>query len=54
MGKKFRCWDVEQAWLLPRSVHDFVAADHPAHLVRDVVRETLDLSAILDDYEGSP
>ena len=50
MSKTFRAWDVDQAWLLPPSVHDFVPAGHPAHLVRDVVRESLDLSAILSVY----
>ncbi len=28
-------WDVDQVWLLPPSVHDFVPAGHPAHLVRN-------------------
>jgi transposase len=50
MAKTFRDWDVEQGWLLPPSVMDFVPADHLAHFVRDVVRESLDLSAILDEY----
>jgi hypothetical protein len=26
---------VDQEWLLPASVHDFVPAGHPAHLTRD-------------------
>ncbi len=38
MSKTFRSWDVDQAWLLPPSLHDFVPAGHPAHLVRDMVR----------------
>jgi hypothetical protein len=38
MSKTFRAWDVDQVWLLPASVHDFVPAGHPAHLVREVVR----------------
>ena len=50
MSKTFRCWDVDQAWLLPPSLHDFVPAGHPAHFVRETVRESLDLSAILADY----
>ncbi len=50
MSKTFRCWDVDQAWLLPPSLHDFVPAGHPAHFVREMVREGLDLSAILRDY----
>jgi transposase len=51
MSKTFRAWDVDQDWLLPPSVHDFVPAGHPAHLVRDLVRAELDLSAILERYE---
>lgn len=51
MSKTFRLWDVDQAWLLPPSVHDFVPAGHLAHFVRDTVREGLELSAILDSYD---
>jgi transposase len=51
MSKTFRPWQVEQAWLLPPSVRDLLPADDPAHFVRDVVREQLDLSAILDTYD---
>lgn len=50
MGKTFRAWDVDQTWLLPPSIHEFVPADHLAHFVRDTVREGLDLSAILSAY----
>jgi transposase len=52
MSKTFRAWDVDQAWLLAPSVHDFVPAGHLAHFVRDTVREALDLSAILCEYKG--
>jgi len=51
MSKTFRPWDVDQAWLLPPSVDDFVPAGHPAHLVREIVREELELGAILSTYE---
>jgi transposase len=51
MSKTYRAWDVDQVWLLPPSVHDFVPAGHPAHLVRDLVREELDLTAIVAVYE---
>jgi len=34
----FRPWDVDQVWLPPASIHDFVAPEHPAHLVRDLVQ----------------
>ena len=50
MAKTFRSWDVEQGWLLPPSVHEFVPPGHLAHFVRDTVREALDLSAILSTY----
>jgi transposase len=51
MKKTFRPWQVDQSLLLPPTVHDFVPADHPAHFVRELVREALDLSAITDSYE---
>lgn len=50
MTKSFRPWRVDEVWLLPPSVQEFVPAGHPAHLVRDIVREELDLSAILSTY----
>ena len=50
MAKVFRALDVDQGWLLPPSLHEFVPAGHMVHFVRDTVRETLDLSAILDAY----
>lgn len=51
MSKTFRPWQVDQPQLLPRSVHEFVPAGHVAHFVRDMVRDDLDLSAILDSYD---
>src|SRR3569833_283517 len=48
MAKVFRAWDVDQGWLLPPSLHEFVPPGHMAHFVRDPVREVLALSAILD------
>jgi transposase len=51
MSKTFRSWEVDQVWLLPPSVHDFMPAGHPAHLVRELVRRELDLSAIFEPYE---
>ncbi|MBS2027942.1 MAG: IS1182 family transposase [Deltaproteobacteria bacterium] len=50
MAKTFREWPVDQAWLLPPSVRELLPASDPAHFVRDVVREQLDLSAILSTY----
>ena len=50
MSKTFRPWDVDQGWVLPPSLHDYVPPGHMAHFVRDTVREALDLSAIMDTY----
>ena len=50
MSKVFRPWKTDEIWLLPPSVADFVPAGHPAHLIRDLVCEELDLSAILGAY----
>lgn len=50
MTKSFRPWKVDEVWLLPPSVQEFVPQGHPAHLVRDIVAEELDLSAILSAY----
>jgi len=50
MSKTFRPWLIDQPQLLPASVEDFVPPDHLAHFVRDLVREQLDLSAILASY----
>src|ERR671913_1535959 len=50
MRKSFRPWRVNEAWLLPSSVQEFVPAGRPAHLVRDIVTEELDLAAILSAY----
>jgi transposase len=50
MSKAFRSWNVDQLWLLPASVQDFVPPGHLAHFVRDTVREGLDLSVIMGCY----
>jgi hypothetical protein len=36
--------------MLPPSLHEFVPADHVAHLIRETLRTDLDLSAILSPY----
>ena len=53
MSKTFRPWPVDQAQLLPPSVSEFVPEGHVAHFVRNLVREELDLSAILGAYTGA-
>jgi len=50
MAKTFREWNVDQAWLLPPSVRDLVPASDPAHFIRELVREELNLDAVLDTY----
>lgn len=52
MSKTFRDWNVDQPWLLPPSINDFVPADHVAHFVRETVREGLDLKLIYLSYKG--
>jgi hypothetical protein len=47
-NKTFGPWDVDQVWMFPPSVQELVPAGHLAHLVRDTVRDALDLSEILD------
>jgi len=50
MSKTFRPWLVDQPQLLPPSVMEFVPEGHVAHFVRNLVRDELDLSAILAGY----
>lgn len=52
MSKNFREWNVDQVWLLPPSINDFVPADHVAHFVRETVREALDLGLIYRSYKS--
>ena len=57
MGKSFRAWNPEQRFLLPPAIDEFVEPGHLAHFVRELVRESLDLSAIVDSYQeerGNP
>jgi transposase len=48
--KTFRRWEIDQLWLFPPSVMDFVPGDHLAHFVRETVRNDLDLSTIFAHY----
>jgi transposase len=57
MGKTFRAWEPEQRWLLPPAIEEFVPPGHLAHFVRELVRDELDLSGIVevyDDERGQP
>jgi transposase len=52
MSKSFRPWNLEQLQLLPLSVHDFVADDHLARFIVNLVRDELDLIEITGSYES--
>jgi len=57
MAKTFREWNVDERWLLPPSVSELVPEGHAAHLIRNTVRDVLDLSGIFAAYEeerGAP
>src|SRR3984885_173779 len=51
MGKQFRSCDLNQAYLLPPSLQDWLPEGHLARFVAEVV-ETLDLVAIYAKYEA--
>ncbi|MGA3213938.1 MAG: IS1182 family transposase, partial [Terriglobales bacterium] len=50
MGKCFRADNIDQALLLPPSLHDWVAEGHLARFLADVVAQ-LDLRAMYATYE---
>ena len=52
MSKTFRPWKIDEPLLLPPVVQEFVAKDHPARLVLNLVREDIDLAAISGSYAG--
>lgn len=52
MSKEFRPWKIDDAQLLPPSVQDYVPADHLSRLVVALVREELDLSAVVGSYRS--
>jgi transposase len=52
MSKTFRDWSLDQALLLPPSVHDFVPPEHLSRFVIALVTEEFDLTAILARYKG--
>jgi hypothetical protein len=52
MSKTFRDWSLDQALLLPPSVHDFVPPEHLSRFIVALVTEELDLSAIMASYKG--
>jgi len=50
MSKTFRAWKIDEPLMLPPTVGDFVAADHLARFVLNVVRDEIDLAAIAGTY----
>jgi transposase len=50
MSKEFRAWKIDEVQLLPPSVQDYVPGDHVSRLIVSLVRESLDLSAIMGGY----
>jgi transposase len=52
MSKDFRAWKIDEAQLLPPSVQDYVPKDHLSRLIVSLVRESLDLSAIIARYRS--
>lgn len=52
MSKDFRAWKIDEAQLLPPSVQDYVPRDHLSRLIMSLVRESLDLSAIISSYRS--
>jgi transposase len=53
MSKQFRAWKIDEVQLLPPSVQDYVAKDHMSRLIVSLVRESLDLSEIMDRYRSA-
>jgi len=51
MAKTFREWVPEQSTLLPASVLDWIGAGHLVHFVTALVKEQLDLLAIMNCYD---
>ena len=50
MGKRFRTCSLDQPFLMPPSLQDWLPENHLARFVADVVQQ-LDLSEIYDHYE---
>jgi transposase len=50
MSKRFRAWKIDEPLFLPARVGDFVAEDHLARFVLNLVRDEIDLAAITGTY----
>jgi transposase len=51
MNKTFRAWNQNQEHLLPRSLKEYVPAEHPAHFIVKLVSEDLNMNGILSSYK---
>jgi len=51
MGKTFREWNPEQGLMFPPTPMDFVAPDDLVQFILNLVREDLELSEILNEYQ---
>ena len=51
MGKTFREWNPEQGLMFPPTPMDFVGPDELVRFIVNLVREQLDLSEILNEYQ---
>lgn len=50
MSKTFRAWKIDEPLFLPATVGEFVAKDHLARFVLDLVREDINLAEITGTY----
>ena len=50
MSKTFRPWKIDEALILPPTVQDFVAKDHLARFVLNLVRDDINLAEITGTY----
>jgi hypothetical protein len=51
MSKTFRPWKIDEPLLLPATVQEFVANDHLARFVLNLVRDDIDLGEITGSYD---
>ena len=51
-ARTFRSYDPSQQFLLPPSIDDWLAEDHPSRFVAEAVDELLDLAPIYASYES--
>src|SRR5436853_1163137 len=52
MSKTFRPWKIDEALILPPTVQDFVAKDHLARFVLNLVRDDINLAEMTGTYDS--